>query len=75
MTANYLFFSCFSLTKKHPLLQAIHPTQKKRRNYGKKFRPFFLQNRPCYERQTPCFFKPHILFPRLATTVLPYYLD
>lgn len=41
MTANYLFFSCFSLTKKHPLLQAIHPTQKKRRNYGKKSRPFF----------------------------------
>lgn len=43
MTANYLFFSCFSHTKMHPLLQAIRPSQKKRKNSGKRFRPFFFR--------------------------------
>lgn len=36
MTANYLFFSCLSLTKKHPLLQGHTPLSEKAEELRKK---------------------------------------
>lgn len=41
MTANYLFFSCFSLTKKHPLLQGHTPLSEKAEELRKKVPAFF----------------------------------
>lgn len=62
MTANYLFFSCFSLTKKHPLLQGHTPHAEKAEELRKKVPAFFSLEPTLLRKAGTLFFSNRIYF-------------
>lgn len=70
MTANYLFFSCFSLTKKHPLLQGHTPHAEKAEELRKKVPAFFSLEPTLLRKADTLFFQTAYTFPTLGHILL-----